>query len=390
MKPPIIECSYTGRHFLIHREGQTRPSETKKILESKWGLTVAETSDFTTEGINENNIHGADALLYNELGITLLGVEDERVYILQTLDTDYFIAPEKVVYVPDDIPAELEEPSTWGIRASGAFHSKYTGLGVRVAILDTGFDINHPDYKGRMITTSSFVPNETIRDQHGHGTHCIGVACGSSNENRLRYGVATRAHIFAGKVLSDSGSGAQSWVLNGITWAAKNECKVISLSLGTPVLPGQVYDIAYERAARFARSRGAVLVAAAGNESNRSENRFSPVGSPADCPSILAVAALDEEMKVANFSNREINPSGKVDIAGPGVEIYSSYPMPAKYRTLSGTSMATPHVAGILALLREKHPGADPAEIEQLLTAGAKPLPLNGKDVGAGLCKAPL
>ena len=380
---------YTGRHFLIQREEESNKGKTKKILESKWGLTVAETSDFITEGVNENNIHGADALIYTELGITLLGVEDESIRLLQSLDADYFIAPEKVVYVADDILGESSAPSTWGIRASGAIDSRYTGAGVRVAVLDTGFDSSHPDFNGREITPSSFVPDEAIQDRHGHGTHCIGTACGSRSGEGLRYGVATQAHIFAGKVLSDRGSGAQSWVLNGITWAAKSECKVISLSLGTPVLPGQVYDIAYERAARFARLKGAVLVAAAGNESNRSEERYSPVGSPADCPSILAGAALDEGLSIANFSNREINPSGKVDIAAPGTAIYSSWPMPTRYHTLSGTSMATPHVAGILALLFEKYPDASPSEIEQELLRQAKALPLAAEDVGAGLCTAP-
>ncbi len=380
---------YTGRHFLIQREAESNERETKKILASKWGLTVAETADFSTEGLNEEDLHGADALIYNELGITLLGVEDEPAHLLQSFDSDYFIAPEKVVYVPDDIPAQPGQPSTWGVQACGVIDSRYTGSGIRVAVLDTGFDTGHPDFIGREISTSSFVPNEPIQDRHGHGTHCIGVACGSSGENGLRYGVAPHAHIFAGKVLSDGGSGAQSWVLNGITWAAKNGCKVISLSLGTPVFPGQAYDIAYERAARFARSNGAALVAAAGNQSDRSRDRHSPVASPADCPSILAVAALDESLSIANFSNREINPSGKVDIAGPGVDIHSAWPMPQRYRTLSGTSMATPHVAGILALLFEKYPHATPMEIEQELARLAKHLPIAAKDAGAGLCIAP-
>src|SRR5690606_34612384 len=198
---------------------------------------------------------------------------------------------------------------------------------------------------------------------HGHGTHCIGSACGSVDVNGQRYGVAPESLIYAGKVLSNEGSGAQSWILNGITWAANNGCKVISMSLGSQVFPGQSYDLAYERAAQFAVSKGAALVAAAGNESRRSWNQFNPVGSPADCPSILSVAALDSELAVADFSNRAINPTGLVDISGPGVQIYSSWPMPMRYRTISGTSMATPHVAGITALLWEQNPEASPEQI---------------------------
>lgn len=394
MIPPKIGVDdtrpqYTGRHFLIHREQEREKDSTKKLLESKWGFTVAETSDFITEEINENCIQGADALMYNELGITLFGIEEETTRLLQSLDTDYFIAPEKVVYVPDEVPSGDVTPSAWGIQTVGALDSHYRGSGIRLAVLDTGFHLEHPDFKEREITSFSFVPDETAQDLHGHGTHCVGTACGSTDENGLRYGVAPMTHIFAGKVLSDRGRGAQSWILNGITWAAKHNCQVISMSLGTPVVPGEAYDIAYERAARFALSRGSLLVAAAGNDSNRSENRYCPVSSPADCPSILAVGALDEELTIANFSNRGINPSGKVDILAPGVAVYSSWTMPTKYRTLSGTSMATPHVAGVMALLWEKFPEATPDEILQELMNQAKLLPIAAEDGGVGLCFAP-
>ena len=130
-------------------------------------------------------------------------------------------------------------------------------------------------------------------------------------------------------------------------------------------------------------------MAAAGNDSRRSENRFSPVSSPADCPSILAVGAVDSALQVADFSNRAINQEGLVDLAAPGVAIYSSWPMPSRYRTLSGTSMATPHVAGIAALLCEKFPDAAPAEIGRELLRSAGSLPLPTEDVGAGISLAP-
>lgn len=383
---------YTGRHFLIRKDGRKGRDEIKKILESKWGFSVADTADFVTDAVNENAIRDADALIYNELGITLLGVEEEPEGLMESLDADYFIEPEKVVYVPDDIPEGTDlpatSPATWGIEITRVIDSRYTGEGIGVAVLDSGFDTTHPDFKGRAITSRSFVPDET-RDRHGHGTHCTGIACGSADGNGRRYGVATRARIFAGKVLSDRGGGAQAWVLNGMTWAANNGCKVISMSLGSRVAPGKSYDIAYERAAQFAFSKGSVIVAAAGNDSRRSENEFSPVASPADSPSILAVGALDRDLNVANFSNRAINPWGKVDIAAPGVAIYSSWPMPAGYRTISGTSMATPHVAGIIALLFEKYPDATPHKIWSLLKNMTKVIPVSPADAGAGLVIAP-
>lgn len=380
---------FTGRYFLILREDHKNEVKTTRMLETKWGFKVANTADFVTETLNESKIKGADALFYHDLGVVLVGAEDELIHQLTTQDTDYFIEPEKVVYIPDDVPEETAITSTWGIRITEALHSQYTGAGVGVAVIDTGFDTTHPDFRGRELTTQSFVPGETIDDMHGHGTHCIGTACGSVDVDGQRYGVASGAHIYAGKVLSNQGSGAQAWILDGMTWAANNGCRVISMSLGSRVFPGQSYDVAYERAAQFALSKGTVIVAAAGNESRRSKNQFSPVGSPADCPSILAVAAIDEALQVADFSNRAINPGGLVDIAAPGVAIYSSWPMPVRNRIISGTSMATPHVAGILALLWEKFPDATPSVIEKELRETTRKLPLSPDDVGSGLSIAP-
>ncbi|HBU45509.1 MAG TPA: protease, partial [Porphyromonadaceae bacterium] len=279
--------------------------------------------------------------------------------------------------------------STWGIRAVKAHESAYTGAGIKVAVLDTGFDMKHPDFKGRSLTAFSFVPDEAVDDLHGHGTHCIGIVCGSSGLRDMRYGVAPEAQIYAGKVLNNGGRGAQAWILDGMTWAANNGCRVLSMSLGSKVLPGQSYDIAYERAAQFALSKGTLIVAAAGNDSKRSENQFSPVSSPADCPSILAVGAVNSTLQVADFSNRALNESGLVDLAAPGVGIYSSWPMPARYRTLSGTSMATPHVAGVVALLCEKFPDATPAMIGQELIRTAGRLSSPAVDIGAGISLAP-
>lgn len=380
---------YTGRHLLILRDNDKSVLKTTKLLETKWGFSVANTADFVSETFNESKIRDADALFYNELGIALLAADGEIAALLDQTHADYYIEPEKVVYIPDQMPVDTAVEAAWGIEATHAAASEYNGAGIKIAVLDTGFDINHPDFKGRDITTFSFVSGETVEDRHGHGTHCIGIACGSLDKDELRYGVAPGSHIYAGKVLNNQGSGAQAWVLDGMMWAANNGCHVLSMSLGSAVRPGQSYDLAYERAAQFALSKGTLIVAAAGNESRRSRNYFSPVGSPADCPSILAVGALDAELQIADFSNRALNKNGLVDIAAPGVGIYSSWPMPARNRTLSGTSMATPHVAGISALLFEKFPGASPETITIELFRLAESLPSSTEDVGAGLAIAP-
>jgi subtilisin family serine protease len=141
--------------------------------------------------------------------------------------------------------------------------------------------------------------------------------------------------------------------------------------------------------AQRALKRGTLIVAAAGNESRRDTGVINPVGRPANSPSIMAVGALDSDLNIAYFSNRGINPQGgQVDIAGPGVNIYSSWPMPTQYRTISGTSMATPHVAGIAALHAEAS-GLRGQELWNLLVKTARRLTLASEDVGAGLVQAP-
>lgn len=379
---------YTGRYLICLTEGKTFEN-VKKLFESKLGFKIANSTDFKNEEITEAKIKDADAFIYEELGVALVSGEDEQIRLLESTSNGFILEPEKIVYIPDDAPASLNSPSTWGINVTNVINSKYTGKNVKVAVLDTGLDLSHPDFNNRNIFSCSFVPNEAVQDLHGHGTHCIGTACGDIDNNNLRYGVAKDAIIYVGKVLNNQGSGAQSWILNAMTWAVNNGCKVISMSLGSRVFPGQSYDLAYERAAQFALSNGTVVVAAAGNDSRRSLNQFRPVSSPADCPSILAVAALDLNLNVADFSNRSINPSGQIDIASAGVMVYSSWTMPTRYRTISGTSMATPHVAGIVALLWEKYPNATAYQISNELKNIARRLPLQSIDVGVGLSIAP-
>jgi hypothetical protein len=379
---------YTGRYLIKLIDGQDC-RVVRKVLESKLGFKVACSDDFKDIAITEFGIENSDALIYKDLGIALIDGEEQQIKRIQSATTNFIIEPEKIVYLPGDIQGVPDISSTWGLRATKVIHSNFTGKGVKVAVLDTGLDLQHPDFTGRQIHAESFVPNEAVEDLHGHGTHCIGTACGKTDINHKRYGIASDSVIYAGKVLSNQGSGAQSWILNAITWAVKNGCKVISMSLGSKVFPSQSYDLAYERVAQYALSKGCIIVAAAGNDSIRSQNVFAPVGSPADCPSILAVAAIDPDFNVADFSNRSINPTGKIAIAAPGVMVLSSWPMPKRYNTISGTSMATPHVAGILALLWEKHPNATPQQIIEKLKAKAKNISLQSIDVGVGLTIAP-
>lgn len=283
-----------------------------------------------------------------------------------------------------------ESLTTWGLQTTKVINSSFSGQAIKVAVLDTGFDLNHPDFLGRKITSESFIEGEDAQDVNGHGTHCVGTACGPQTPSTLpRYGVAYNAEIFVGKVLSNAGTGSDSQVLRGIEWAISNGCEIISMSLGSPTRLGDTYSRIYEAVAQRALSRGSLIVAAAGNESNRTARRIRPVGRPANCPSILAVAALDSQIKIGNFSTRGLNPDGgQIDIAAPGVAIRSSWPMPTRYRTISGTSMATPHVAGIAALYAEST-GLRGTDLWNLLTRSSRRLALPSVDVGAGIVQAP-
>ena len=288
------------------------------------------------------------------------------------------------------VAAFNETELTWGLQVTKAAVSRFSGKNIRVAVLDTGLDLGHPDFVGRPIVSRSFIEGQAVQDGHGHGTHCIGTACGPERPGSLpRYGIAFNSEIFAGKVLSNQGSGGDAGILAGIQWAVTNRCHIVSMSLGAPVPPGQGFSQIFEQVARRALAAGTLIVAAAGNDSNR-PGVPEPVSHPANCQSIMAVGALDQQLRVALFSNGGINPQGgQVDIAGPGVNIRSAWPRPMLYHTISGTSMATPHVAGIAALLAEANPEARGRALASLLTQTARRLALPARDVGSGLVQAP-
>lgn len=294
---------------------------------------------------------------------------------------------------PETIYHAISEPegdtaaATWGLAAIRALNTPYTGKGIKLAVLDTGFNSAHPDFTGRKVTTKSFVAGEDAEDGHGHGTHCIGTAAGPRVvEGGRGYGVAPEVEIFAGKVLGNQGTGSDTTILEGIDWALANGCQVISMSLGASV---RTVHPPYVAAGKRALEQGAVIIAAAGNNAHRSSGDPGFVGAPANSPYVMAVGAVDQDMKVADFSAQAVTAEGgEVDIAAPGVEVYSSWIAPKNYNTINGTSMATPHVSGIAALIAEAT-GARGQELWDQLLAGAKALQLPKEDVGAGLVQAP-
>lgn len=408
----------TGRWIVVFADVDT---DAATVLGAVPGVTtVADSRDFEDGRVDVAQTASADVTLFHELGMAVVTAEPAQVtgppgprtgpvlsvspelvhYVLQDAGASYLegyrdgVADLSGRLVDRGEEAAAEQPAfadtpeaTWGIQATRALSSPSSGRGVRVAVLDTGFDLAHPDFTGRSVTAQSFVPDETAQDGHGHGTHCVGTACGPLRPaGGPRYGVACEAEVFVGKVLSDAGSGTDAGILAGINWAVVNGCAVVSMSLGADV--PQVHP-PYTTAGRRALDRGSLLVAAAGNNAERPG---SPgfVGPPASSPHILAVAALDQRLDVAPFSARSLlaTRGGQVDVAAPGVDVLSSWPMPTRYRSISGTSMATPHVAGLAALWAEAT-GYRGRELWAVLTMESDRLAAASLDVGAGLVLAP-
>ncbi len=280
---------------------------------------------------------------------------------------------------------------TWGLNAIKLPLAKLTGAGIKVAILDTGIDDSHPDFRGRAVVKKLFASKSLPNDTHGHGTHVTGTACGPRTPSRAavpRYGVACEAEIYSGKVLGDDGFGTERSILAGMDWAVDQGCHVINMSLGARVRPGEKPDDDYEHVGQVCLDSGTLVVAAAGNESKRHQGLIAPIGAPANCRSILAVGAVDRAFRPALFSCGGINLGQEVDIAAPGVDVISCVPG-GGYRAMNGTSMASPHVAGIAALIAQsdkKYRGwALWARVLQLVA----PIKQPPRDVGKGLAQAP-
>ena len=397
----------TGRFLVTFKQGAANAA--MKFLKARSGLRMASARDFTGQAVDFSAAGDADGLVFPEIGVALVtgqalssrglsakAMADDAGPV-QSVDPEFFMFAtdvDPVEYLRGfmaatkaisadlagiDVVAQVAGV-TWGLNACRVPLSAFNGTGIRVAVLDTGFDLGHPEFAGRAFVTSTFA-GQPVQDLNGHGTHTAGTATGPNAPAGpfQRYGIAFRSSIFIGKVLTNSGSGTQAQVLAGMNWAIANRCPVISMSLGAPI-PVQP---SYTAAGSAALASGCLIIAAAGNASNR-PGSIQPAGAPANSPTIVSVAALDMNLRVAIFSN-----GGKIDIAGPGVNTFSSWPRPTLHNTISGTSMATPHVAGCAAFWAHTSAALRGNALRARLLATARRLPLPASDVGAGLVQAP-
>ncbi|MBP2329005.1 subtilisin family serine protease/ethanolamine utilization microcompartment shell protein EutS [Kibdelosporangium banguiense] len=281
--------------------------------------------------------------------------------------------------------------STAQIGAPAAWQAGHTGAGVKVAVLDTGVDQTHPDLATREVAEKNFTSSRDAVDRVGHGTHVASTIAGTGAKANGKYkGVAYGASILDGKVLDDGGSGYDSWIIAGMEWAVGQGAKIVNMSLGG----GDTSEIdpMEDAVNTLSAKHGTLFVIAAGNAGPRPET----IGSPGSADAALTVGAVNRDDSIADFSSRGPRVGGgavKPEITAPGVDIAAAQaagtrmgkPVADGYVAASGTSMATPHVAGVAALLAQVHPDWTGEQLKATLTASAKPNnKLTALDQGAG------
>ncbi|TMW70996.1 S8 family peptidase [Alteribacter natronophilus] len=256
----------------------------------------------------------------------------------------------------------LGQTVPWGIphvQGTDAQDAGYTGAGLKVAILDTGIEATHEDLadnvKGGYSVFTDADNSDPYYDPNGHGTHVAGTVAAVDNDLGV-IGVAPEADLYAVKVLSNAGSGSIAGIAEGIEWSIDNDMDIINMSLGA----SQGSSI-LEQFSNLAYDEGLLVVAAAGNSGNRGGNN-NTVGYPAAYDSVIAVAAVDQNNNRATFSST----GPAVEISAPGVNVLSTTPGD-NYASYNGTSMASPHVAGVAAQVWQAKPGLSNTELRQLL-----------------------
>lgn len=251
----------------------------------------------------------------------------------------FYLPPFKV----DRIMLATAETIDWGSKLLGIppLWQQTQGEGIKVAVLDTGIALEHPDLKPAILAARDFTRSPSAADDaQGHGTHVAGIIAAQRNAHGI-VGVAPKAKILAAKVLNDEGSGTSADIVAGIRWAVATGADILSLSLGSPEPDREIHQ-----ALLLAIAQGVFVITAAGNEGPD----LDTVGYPAGFPEMVAVGSIDRRKRLSRFSSR----GRQVDVVAPGDEITSCYP-PRGYAVLSGTSMATPFVSGVVALALAKH-----------------------------------
>ncbi|MEU1972257.1 S8 family serine peptidase [Microbacterium sp. NPDC019599] len=293
----------------------------------------------------------------------------------------------EAIHLDGKVTATLDSSVPW-IGAPEAWVDGFTGEGVTVAVLDTGYDDTHPDLAGHVLPAStSFVPDEEVAwDPNGHGTHVASTIAGTgAASGGTHRGVADGADLLVGKILDATGQGQDSWVIAGMEWAAQH-APIVSMSIGS-MFPSDGTDMMSTALNGIAEETGALFVVAAGNSGGP-----ETINAPGAAAEALTVSSVEDPSgALSGFTSQgPLTRTGvlKPDIAGPGSDITaarsSDAPGEGDYATMSGTSMATPHVSGAAAILKQQHPEYDADQLRAALVSSATDLGLTSYQVGAG------
>jgi len=347
-------------------------------------------------------------MTYTELPLLAVTVPAENVSALagnDVLSLTPFSDVKVSAFLNESVPL-IKPPLEWASLEQKEGRG-INGTGISIAIVDTGIDASHPDFyfengTSKIRFSVSFVPGEDANDYFGHGTHVAGIAAGTGKASGYEFvGVAPGASLYNVKVLNSEGMGYTSWVIAGIEYAVTHAASVINLSLGSNVNNDGTDPLSL--ACNWAVERGVTVVVAAGNAG---PNEYT-VGSPACARNVITVGASTKQDEVAVFSSRGPTADFRIkpDVAAPGVDIVAPASVgswiwtnllkyePSKivgnyYFSLSGTSMATPHVAGVAALLKELHPTWSPKWIKAAMMNSAQDLNQTSSDQGSGRVNA--
>jgi subtilisin family serine protease len=328
----------TGRTFIVFDRDVTE-QQMRQLVLSFGGSNLGARSSFLPE-IGAAFV----ALDYDEIAYACEGgaggvvaVERERVYRLSKSENQ-----------PWELPAAKSARTP--LEAMNVRPVTIKTTDVKIAILDTGMQPDHPDFEHRSIRRRRFVLDEPEHDTDGHGTHCTGLAAGPASPvgGIPRYGVASEAGLIIAKVINSYNCMFDEALCAALNWAANRGATVINMSLGEPPTAGQTHSKALEVVAkRILEERQVLIIAGAGNAS---DGVATPVFHPANCPSIVAVAGLTSAFGPWSASSVQIEPDGEMNVAAPGERLVSSYPDKDGYARKSGTSMAAAYATGVAAL----------------------------------------
>jgi subtilisin family serine protease len=340
-------------------------------------VTAARDAAHTAERRGENDL-AVVAVDGNGRPTLVAATPSDAVAVALATSVDLDVVGVEVPNVVHALEASADplEQQQWALRkfAFSALWPCGRGAGVTVAIVDTGVQADHPDLNGRVGPGIAFLNNGPAQpgaggtDPNGHGTHVAGIVAAGENGVGI-VGVAPEATILPVRVLGSDGNGLSTDIAKGITWAVDRKAAVVNLSLGSD-LDSPSIDAAVD----YATSHGVVVVAAAGNTGSGGPAQF-----PGVLPSVIAVAGVRQDLSIAGYSTR----GDYVDVAAPGSSILSTVP-PSDWIAKSGTSMSSPHVAGLAALIIDARGSVTPAAMLNRLTSTATDAGAKGFDPAYG------